>query len=454
MTASRLLFLLPGLALAACSTYQAQPLGSVQDAPAKIADIRIDPASLPFPALAARHFDPSGGLDDIGVATLAVVNNPDLRLARDDAAIAHAQAFSAGLLPDPQLAGSGDLSNSDGAGSTRAFSLGLSYDINPLILHATNAGAADAEARKTDLNLLWQEWQVISQARLLYVKLVYGRRLAAVLEANRALFADRAERTRAAAVQGLLASDAVLPNVAALQDVEKQLFDLRRQQAQNVRDLNALLGLQPSAELPLREQPVASITDAPSDAVLAELERRRPDLLALRAGYDAQDERYRGAVLAQFPALNVGLTRARDNSNVYSKTIGVTLSLPFLNRNRGNIAIEKATRQRLFDEYQQRVRAARGEIQGLLSQQALDKAQLDHVRAAAAELSVALDRSGLAFKSNNIDLLAYTNAHAALLAKQVEQVNLEQQLAEQRVGLETLLGAYAGTESFSGQPSK
>lgn len=442
------------IALSGCATYQPLPLGAVQDRPASLAEIRVDPHSLSFPMLASHRFDPEDGLDETEVATLAVVNNPDLKLARDDAAIAHAQAFAAGLLPDPQLAASGDMSNTGGVGATRAFSLGLSYDINSLIRHASVAGAARAEARKTDLNLLWQEWQVISQARLLFVKLVFGQRLLAVLQDNRKLFADRVARTGTAQQQGLLASDAVLPNVAALQDVEKQLFDLQRQQAQNARDLNALLGLQASAVVPLQATRASTFADVPLSAALADLERRRPDLLALRAGYAAQDERYRGAVLAQFPALNVGLTRSRDTSNVYSKALGVTLSLPLLNRNRGNIAIEKATRQRLFDEYQQRVRATRNEIQGLLRQRQLDQSQLEHVKAAVSDLSAALARSDLAFRSNNIDLLTYANVRAALLARQTEQINLEQRLAEQRVGLQTLLGVDARAEFSSEQSSK
>jgi outer membrane protein TolC len=330
------------------------------------------------------------------------------------------------------------------AGATRAFSLGLNYDITPLILRASSMGAANGEARKADLTLLWQEWQVVSQARLLFVKLVHQRRLAVVLEDNRTLFADRAERMRLAQQRGLLASDAVLPNLAALQDVERQLFELRRQMAQNMRDLDALLGLDPATELRLQDAPAGAF-DAPTDvaAALASLARRRPDLLALAAGYDAQDQRYRGAILAQFPALNVGLSRSRDNSNVYSKSVGVTVSLPFLNRNRGNIAIEKVTRQKLFDEYQARLMAARDQIQGLQRQRQIDEAQLAQVKSAVAELSGVLERSSLARSASNIDLLAYANARAALLAKQVEQVNLEQQLAEQRVALQTLLGVEA-----------
>jgi outer membrane protein TolC len=137
------------------------------------------------------------------------------------------------------------------------------------------------------------------------------------------------------------------------------------------------------------------------------------------------------------------LSRSRDNSNVYSKSVGVTVSLPFLNRNRGNIAIEKVTRQKLFDEYQARLMAARDQIQGLQRQRQIDEAQLAQVKSAVAELSGVLERSSLARSASNIDLLAYANARAALLAKQVEQVNLEQQLAEQRVALQTLLGVEA-----------
>src|ERR1700761_7750262 len=88
-------------ALAGCATYEAQPLTPAPAAPATLADLHVDAASLPFPALAAHRFDPSDGLDIVETAMLAVANNPDLKLARDDAAIAHAQAYAAGLLPDP-----------------------------------------------------------------------------------------------------------------------------------------------------------------------------------------------------------------------------------------------------------------------------------------------------------------------------------------------------------------
>lgn len=59
---------------------------------------------------------------------------------------------------------------------------------------------------------------------------------------------------------------------------------------------------------------------------------------------DPRKKSFGGAVLAQFPALNVGLTRARDTSGLYTVGFGLSLSPPIFNRNRGNIAIEDATR--------------------------------------------------------------------------------------------------------------
>lgn len=427
--------------LTACASYQAKPLNKESSLQEKIPHLVVDPGAVPFPELAAHPFDPSDGLDMTELATLAVVNNPDLKMARDDAGIAHAQAFAAGLLPDPQLALSRDLSNSAGPGSTKAFSYGLSYDFGTLISRSANSAAAKADARKTDLNLLWQEWQVVSQARLLYVKLTQGRKARAILEENRALFADRWDRTQKALEKGLLTSDAVTPNLTALQDVQKQLNDLERLTNQNRHDLNALLGLKPDVELALQAGTLPpAIDDAAVLATLARLPDRRPDLLALEAGYQAQDQRYRAALLAQFPALNIGLTHARDSSGIYSNGIGLTLSLPIFNRNRGNIAIEQASRQKLYDEYQQRINTADGDIHRILAEQRINARQLQEVQAGIAQLSLAARRADEAFRQQNVDALTNVNVHATLLAKQIEEVNLQQTLLEQRVALLTLIG--------------
>jgi outer membrane protein TolC len=145
-------------------------------------------------------------------------------------------------------------------------------------------------------------------------------------------------------------------------------------------------------------------------------------------------------VLAQFPALNIGLTRARDTSGLYTQGFGITLSLPIFNRNRGNIAIEQATRQRLHDEYQMRINSAAADIARILEDQTLLEKQLQNVEFGVEVLAHAADNAQAAFDAGNIDMLAYTNLRTAWLAKQAEAITLRQTLLEQRVALLTLMG--------------
>src|ERR1700694_2288634 len=149
-----LLLSLPFAALAGCVSYQPLPLGTQSTLRNDLAHITIDRGQMPLPELAAHEFNAEGGLGMTDIAMLAVVNNPDIKVARADARIAHAQAFNAGLLPDPQFHFGLDFPYGT-AGAVTAFNMSLSEDILALIQHSANRKAAQEDARKTDLNLLW-----------------------------------------------------------------------------------------------------------------------------------------------------------------------------------------------------------------------------------------------------------------------------------------------------------
>ena len=180
--------------LTACAPFQERPLPSQPDLSDRITRLQIDPATMPMAAMRAHRFDPDDGLDMTELAMLAVVNSPDLRAARANAGITSAQAFAAGLLPDPQLGIGGDLSNSaNGAGATRAFNLGISVDVASLLTRTSTRATAREDQRKTDLALLWQEWQVVAQARSLFIKLVQSDKILVVLEQTEQVLAERNE---------------------------------------------------------------------------------------------------------------------------------------------------------------------------------------------------------------------------------------------------------------------
>jgi outer membrane protein TolC len=427
-------------ALAGCVSYQPLPLSTQSTLRNDVAHIIIDRSQMPLPELVAHEFSAEGGLDMTDIAMLAVVNNPDLKVARADARIAHAQAFNAGLLPDPQFHFGFDFPYGT-AGAVTAFNMTLSEDILALIQHSANRKAAQEDARKADLNLLWQEWQVVARARTLVVKVTQDERLMEILVRNRAVFADRYDRTQAALARGLMTIDAVTPQLTALQDVDRQIRDLERLSNSDRHDLNALLGLAPEVPVPLKGPLMVPPLDP--DRVLSllpDLPRRRPDLIALQYGYNAEDQRYRVAILGQFPAMTIGFNNARDTTPIYTAGFGVTLSLPIFNGNRGNIAIEQATREKLHEDYRNRLDTANGDVRRILDEHRINARQLGEIEREMAELSRAATKADLAFRSRQIDALAFANVQTSLLAKQVEQLNLEQAILQQRVALQTLVG--------------
>jgi outer membrane protein TolC len=120
--------------------------------------------------------------------------------------------------------------------------------------------------------------------------------------------------------------------------------------------------------------------------------------------------------------------------------LNVSLTLPLFNRNRGAIAIELATRQMLHTEYEQRLNGANSGIDRILAEQRINRRQLLEVDSAVVELARAADKSNAAFRAHDINALALATLQAALLAKRIERVTLEQMILEQRVALQTLIG--------------
>ena len=111
---------LVGLCLAGCATFKPLPLDNGQGA-ASVAQLEAPTSNMPLPLLAEHRFDPSDGLDATEVAMLAVANSPALKAKRDTLGIAQAQAFAAGLLPDPQLSLGEDFPQHSGPGLTTAY---------------------------------------------------------------------------------------------------------------------------------------------------------------------------------------------------------------------------------------------------------------------------------------------------------------------------------------------
>ncbi|MGI4859292.1 MAG: TolC family protein [Janthinobacterium lividum] len=467
------------LLLGGCAVYRPEPLTPAQTAVdfTALGRLNVGASRLLSGPLVRHRFDPDDGLDMTETAMLAVVNNPDLKLARDDVGVARAQAFSARLLPDPQVTLSNAIPAPPMPGNNiTAYAFGLNYDLAALITHGTARDAAAAARDQTDLGLLWQEWQVIARARQLFLKVRFDRGTLPLLQRVRDLTLARYRAMAGAQLTFDTTGDLSAAALTAWQDAQKTLDVAQRAANQNLHDLDLVLGLRAGTVLDLADDAAGTgpdgldglddygdygvgagddekLNEGEIERALAALPQRRPDLLALQAGYQAEEAKNRLAVLGQFPMLQVGFQRASDNSGYKTDAFNIGFTLPIFNRNRGAIAVERATRQRLHDDYQIRVNQAYMDVAQIRADTLLLDAQRTEAIRALPEAQRTADAAAAAYVQNNLTIGPYTDAQVAALGRRLELATQDEALAEQRIALLTVLGAPLHTGSDGVPPA-
>ena len=428
--------------LAGCASYASRPLPETLTGQ-QPTQLRVDARRIALPALASQSINLNAPLSLQGVAALAVLNDPRLQAFRGRMGVARAQAFAAGLLPDPTFSASREVPQGGASGaSSTAYKLGLQFDLGSLITHGAAVSAARAHLRQVDLQVLWQEWQTAAAAEHDYIELVALRERDALLgeqldDALRRLHRDRA--AQAAGIEPRTTADADLVDVQSLRGL---LDSDARKHAATLAALNALLGLRPTTPLRLSGLPhYDPIAVADARRNLPRLTSIRPDLLALRAGYASQEKRLREAVLSQFPSVGIGISRARDTSNVNTLGFGVTFSLPLLNGSRGAIAVQRATRAALYDEYLLRWRQARAQVEQLQVDISLLRAQHLSLQAALAPLQAAALAADASLRRGDMTLPQAQSQRRAWLDERLALLANEQQTAQQTVALQLLSGS-------------
>ncbi|WOD14215.1 TolC family protein [Paraburkholderia kirstenboschensis] len=376
------------------------------------------------------------------VVERALTHSPDVRRAERELGIAEARKYADGLLPDPQLSFSTDRPGA--AGFVPAFMVGLSYEVSALIDHPAKQRGATAALEKQQFALQWTKWQVANHAYALYVTNVSLARVKAEVAQLTVHHQVADDHMRRALARGDVTRDTAVQTETAYRDSLQRLDTLEQDHLKAQQELDAMLDLQPGTHLTLATPPEAY--DVPSDAVhdaLAILGQRRPDLLALRAGYSEQDERYRAALLGQFPRLDIGLTRGRDTSAIYTSGIAVTVTLPLFNGNRGNIAVEKTTRESLYEEYTQRLKDAHVAVHNIVSNLDLLSHQLRNARSMELTLDQTAKQAGIAQARGDVTLPTLMDLESRLLNQRIATAKLENAALLQQVELCTLTGVSA-----------
>ena len=423
------------IALAGCASYHPQPLPTAPRL-TRTPSLTVPAAQFQLPQL-APHPIPTNGLDQTTIVILAVCNDPALKAARLQDGIARAQMLQAGLLPDPVFTASLATSARDYGGA-----LGLAQDLQSLITRGAAKAAASKSEQQVHLNILWQEWQVAAQASQLFLQARANHVLQHVIRQRVQLLQRQYQSDDAAMLRGDQTSTIVSADLSRLLTAQDQLRNLQTAASATWHQLDQLLALQPGTRLHLigpAAQP--AITSKQYRAAIAALPHRRADLLALQAGYQSQQQTLRESILAQFPSISAGVRLSRDPvEGVNSFGPQVSLTLPIFNRNRGQIAIQRATRAYLRQTYQARLDAAVNQAHQLWQANRILAAQLHHLRTQLPQLRQQAAAARRSVQQNQLDSAAYTSIESIYLTKQAESIQLSASLNASRAALRILLG--------------
>ena len=406
-------------ALSACATYHALPLSTA-------------PELLPAPKMA---------LDMRQTAQFALAHSPDLAVARFQARLAIAKARQSDHLPDPQLQVMGAPPTVHVPGLTDAYSLGLAEDLEGLLTEPARAEGARAKADEARLKLAWSEVQTAQKAATLYAQAVLSAQKEQALARLAAISRTQAARSAQALRQHNTTIANAGSDLSASLDILSQRDAAARAALVARAGLKAVLGIEPNAHLLLK--PVSNppaISRAAVIGALAKVNLRRPDLLALRAGYHAQNEAVIAALLEQFPAVNVGFQRASDNTNVQTNGLTVTVNIPIFGSTQARIRAARASRAELHAQYQARLDLTAADAWRTWHALVLLHRQVAELEQALPSLQQMAARARAAYGEGNLSPASYVLLETSLAAREGELADLKQSLWQDTIALRTVLG--------------
>ncbi len=422
--------------LDACALYHQLPLPAHPDLAGQVSQLRNQLPPVPGEAQRTIATDKPLDLDDVGL--LAVLNDPDLRAERGTIDVARARLLQESLLPNPSasvsytpIIGGHDIAP--------AWAASLTEDLKAILTYHTRKKSVRFQLEQVNADLLWQEWQVAQQARILALDLYWGGLSAALAERQLELLDREVKEVQDATRTGALDFTALAPLLAAKASAAQTAAAVNLAQLQGWQQLDALLGLRPDVRFDIAPPQVAPLPPD-LDALIAALPQRRPDLVALQLGYHSADETVRTAIIGQFPAFVAGYQWGQDTTNVRSGGPTASFDLPIFDRNQGQVAQARATRLQLQEQYEARLDAADGAARGLASQIKRLTSDTQEAERAATDAEAQSKSAQQAYAQDVLDQRSLADFESTALQRRIEAMTLERSLGEARITLTVDLG--------------
>ena len=427
--------------LLGCSSYEPRPIDP-HELLRGLAEVSLEdplPELAPGVAPLTSAFEPRDGLTLVEAAALGVHRNPHLARLRAELGLAQARLVEAGLLPDPVIGWDSMNAVADSvllgrvAGTSWLSGFGLSWDVPRPGEIAAREGVADAAISGRLAQLSGAEWSLVREVHLVYLRrlvaearLEQTERLATLARGSQEFFRSSRAAGAATALQESLAN--LSASAVLAQAVEARSEALAARQ-----DLNALLGLPPSAEWSTQDGlgafglPASLAPEDPERLVEGAL-AARPDLSAALACYRATEEALRLEVRRQLPQLTIGTS--------------FSLSLPLFSRF-NQPAIRSAERARevarlavvaALAEVRRDVHAAQREVEQAY---ALARLYEDTLGPAARE---ALSLTQAAFAAREVTPLEILAAQRQVIEAQTSALAAFERYGAARIRLEAAAG--------------
>lgn len=322
-------------------------------------------------------FDVSDGLTLREGTQVALIFNPDLRLARLRAGVAKANAKHAGLWDDPEL--SIDVLNITESvpdpwliGSALAFTIPVSGRLKVEKERAEAERHAELERVSElewelmrDLAVAWLEWSA-ERYHLEETKAVLVELDSVVTSTSSLVEAGELLRTEAA-------------RFSIEQANRRAEYDrIKAAKAEKEQSLRSLLGITPSAPLELIPTLAAAFLSTKKN----EPSPNHPTLLRLKREHEVADKTLLREIKKQYPDITFGPQGESDEGQSRIGFVGV-VPIPILNSNKGGIATARAEREVALASYET-------EYEEMVGQLAVFRARLSGIQSRRSTLTKTL----------------------------------------------------------------
>ncbi len=413
--------------------------------------ISVKSADIKHPVLKAVPFTLGNGVSPDEAAIIAVYANPQLRVERSRLGIAKAQVTQSGILPNPEFTYSLDSPvGGNKIGTFNAYGLGFSWEVTSLISLYSKIQSKKCNRDSVEIDIAWKEFVTAQKSRIEVYKNVILKKQEKLLKEWNDEIDSKLGYIRKGVEKGV-ATELTLSSILDMKnDVYLAFLKKRKERESAMLACRRILGFSPFTELQIEDVPLPQFVKTASlKQYMNNIRKRRLDLVALMHGYESQEEAVMVAILEQIPRVSVGMLGARDSGNLKTLGFGVAVSVPLFDRNQGHIAIERAVREKLYQEYMFRIFTVRADIAKLLTLIKELNKQVEQYERIIPEHRSLLQQYKRALLNGHGDVLVYFSIMKELIAREMKLLDLQYELIVDKINLATASGYYNSEDVYT-----